>query len=214
MKHILLAAILCPSILLTSCGGSDVRQKDVYIGELTTQVQDLKKQNTLKDQRIRELTNQKPRVVQAPAADPSASVRDALAGSGADVSYRNGEIVISLNNEILFRSGSATLTSSAKSSLAQVAKVIKSDFAKQFIRVDGHTDNQPIRRTKKTWSDNWHLAGGRARAVLQELVRKGVDLKKVGFAGYADQRPLTSNKTKAGRSKNRRVEIIVLPAQK
>lgn len=203
-NHILfLTTALCGSLLFTGCG--DNRQavyENVEISALKEQIDDLQAQLSSTEAQLAARGN---------TADPSADLADLLAGSGANVRYRNGELIISIDNDILFRSGSATLTKQAKKSLSQVANVLKGTYAGNYLRVEGHTDNQPIVRTKKTWSDNWALSGGRARAVLKQLEKLGVSKAHISFAGYADRRPLGSNSTRTSRAQNRRVEIVILP---
>ncbi|MDA3963324.1 MAG: flagellar motor protein MotB [Planctomycetota bacterium] len=211
ISRIALAIPVCAGLFLAGCGGSDqsreIAYRDVHIAELETQVSDLNGELAGARSRLADMENQP-----APAADPSDSARDALKGSGADVEWRNGELVITLTNEILFASGSATLTGGAKKSLSQVAGLIRDQYGGNFVRVEGHTDNQPIRRTKNKWEDNWHLAGARSRAVLHYLADQGgIGREQLSFAGYADTQPRDSNGTKTGRSQNRRVGIVVLP---
>ncbi len=198
---VLMAALV---ITLSSCGGDrEAVYENVEISALKEQVSDLEAKLA---QSQAELEASRGRTT-----DPGADLRSRLAGSGANVRYRNGELIISIENDILFRSGSATLTGQAKASLSKVARAIKASYSSNYVRVEGHTDNQPIRRTKNKWADNWHLAGGRARAVLAQLLNLGIPKDRISFAGYADAQPLTSNSTKSGRSQNRRVEIIILP---
>jgi chemotaxis protein MotB len=201
--------IVGAALVLAGCGGQrELAQKDLYVDELESQVTDLKTQVSIRDGRIADLESRPTQVIEK---DPSADVKRELEGSGADVTWRNGELIIGLESDILFRSGSATLTSQAKSSLSQVVGVIKRRYGGNYVRVEGHTDSDPINRTKKTWDDNWHLSGGRARAVLHELIQLGIPAKLLGFSGYAEQRPKASNSNNSGKAENRRVEIIVLP---
>ena len=88
--------------------------------------------------------------------------------------------------------------------------IIRSDYANRKIRVEGHTDSTPITKTKSRWASNWELSSYRACAVLRRLLSEGaVNSSNISAIGFADQRPVGDNKTKAGRSMNRRVEIIV-----
>jgi chemotaxis protein MotB len=101
------------------------------------------------------------------------------------------------------------LNTHAKETLARVIALINQKYAGASVRVEGHTDNQPIKRSKDKWDDNWDLSGGRSMKVLHYLLDHGIPAKQLAFAGYADQRPVDSNSSDAGRSKNRRVEIAV-----
>jgi chemotaxis protein MotB len=132
---------------------------------------------------------------------------------GATHTTRGMVEVFTIENSILFRPGSADLSTSAKSTLNRVAALVKEKYVGYDVRVVGHTDNQVITRSKDRWDDNWDLAGGRAQKVLHYLLERGVPAKDLGFAGYADQRPVASNASDATRQKNRRVEILVVPKE-
>ena len=137
------------------------------------------------------------------------------AGPNAKVNVRehNQEIVITVDNAILFKPGKTELSSQAKATLARVATLLNEKYTGDDVRVDGFTDNQAITRSKNDWDDNWDLSGGRSRAVLHYLIERGVSAKRLAFAGYADNHTVASNGTDAGRSKNRRVEIVVMPSK-
>lgn len=200
-------------LLVSACGGQRSANYDaVYIQELEAQVADQKGQLAAKDAEIASLQSQAAaQPVTKAESDPMAG----LEGTGAEAAWRNGELVITIANDILFASGSATLTEKAKGSLRQIAQTVTGRYAGQFVRVEGHTDNQPIQRTRDKWADNWDLAGNRAMAVLRELIdRGGIPKDSISFAGYSDTKPRDSNGSASGRSKNRRVEIVVLPAQR
>ena len=205
-QHSSLILIALAVVLLSSCGGNrEAVYENVEVSALREQVGDLEAKLAQTQAELEAARNQKP------THDPSADLASRLAGSGANVRYRNGELIISIENDILFKSGSAVLTAKAKNSLSRVANEIKRAYSSNYLRVEGHTDNQPIVRTKNKWADNWHLAGARARSVLAELLKLGINDDKVSFAGYADKRPLASNSSRSGRSQNRRVEIVILP---
>ncbi|MHC5068714.1 MAG: SUMF1/EgtB/PvdO family nonheme iron enzyme, partial [Planctomycetota bacterium] len=161
MRPLIITSIA--ALALTGCGRGNsnaLAQKNVHIGELEAEVSRLEGELSQANSRLAQVQN-----APAPQApDPSAAARAALAGSGAEVEWRNGELVITMTNDILFAAGSATLTKQAGSSLDQVAKLIQQKHAGQFLRIEGHTDSDPIKRSKDKWEDNWHLAGGRARS--------------------------------------------------
>ncbi len=121
-------------------------------------------------------------------------------------------LVITFLDEILFDSGKATIKSSAYSALDKVASVLTSKAADLNIGVEGHTDNEPIKRSG--WKSNWELSTARATSVLHYLISKGVSPEKLAAIGYGEYRPVASNETKDGRRKNRRVEVVILPELK
>ncbi|MBN2584316.1 MAG: OmpA family protein [Planctomycetes bacterium] len=106
-----------------------------------------------------------------------------------------------------FMSGKAVLKPTATAELGRIAEAIKRDYPGRMIRVEGHTDGDPIK--KSGWKDNWELSCERAATVVRQLVASGVSAENVCVAGYGEHQPVADNKTAAGKSKNRRVEIVV-----
>jgi chemotaxis protein MotB len=129
-----------------------------------------------------------------------------LAGQ-LQVSYNEKGIVITIfPDQILFDSGSARLKAGFKHILETLAPQLRR--LPNGIEVDGHTDNLPI--STAAFPSNWELSAGRAGAVVRYLQALGLPPERLSAAGYADTRPVDSNATRAGRLRNRRVEIIVL----
>lgn len=120
------------------------------------------------------------------------------------------ETVFTLGSDVLFSSGRATLTVAGQTALASIVSKIKSDYPTNTVRVYGHTDTDPIKRTKNLWADNLDLSSNRAMAVTRYLIKQGLTASKVESVGMGQTRPIADNKTKAGKAKNRRVEIIVV----
>ena len=132
-----------------------------------------------------------------------------LGSSEASVGYDERGLVTRMLDQVLFDSGKADLRPSAFRVLDKVAQVLK-EVSDQPLGVEGHTDNQPIKRSG--WADNNALSYARANAVVDYLVDKhGIDPGRLTAIGYGDERPLADNGTADGRQKNRRVEIIILP---
>ena len=152
----------------------------------------------------------KARAVPKPLA-PAPAKRKPDFGKGVDVTVVGDVTTVTLPNTILFDSGKVTLKSASKQVLGNIAAVLNRDYASQKIRVEGHTDNEPIRKTKKLWTDNWDLSCNRAMAVLRYLVSKGISPKRIYAAGYSYYKPVSSNASAGGRAKNRRVAIVVSP---
>jgi len=121
---------------------------------------------------------------------------------GVTSSYGNGEVTVSIANDILFDSGKNTLKTNAKSSLDQVASVISSQYGGKEIRIAGHTDSDPIK--KSGWASNYHLGAERAYAVMDYLKSKGVPQSSMHIASYGP------NKGMGTKEASRRVEIVVL----
>jgi flagellar motor protein MotB len=150
--------------------------------------------------RINELENQlktQPTPGGGTAADPG------LAGVEATYDKARGTLTVNLPGEVLFEPGKAAIKTSANSTLDKIVSAIKRDYAAKTIYVDGHTDSDPITRTKNTWEDNWDLAAARANAVRRYLTSHGVDSKKVDLRAFGPNRP------KGQKAASRRVEIVV-----
>jgi chemotaxis protein MotB len=130
-------------------------------------------------------------------------------GEGYDVSFdaAAGTITVTLPDAILFDSGKANLRSATSKELNHIYTVLKEKYPGRQIEVAGHTDADPIKKSK--WADNLELSSQRAMAVARYLIQKGVAENKIGATGYGSARPIASNSTAVGKQKNRRVEIIV-----
>ncbi|HYG75307.1 MAG TPA: OmpA family protein [Planctomycetota bacterium] len=125
----------------------------------------------------------------------------------------DGSIRITVASTVLFDSGAADLKSSAHPMLSNVCKTIKARFPNNYIRVEGHTDSTPVVRNKHKFADNMALSIARSRAVYDFMIKSGgITASKMYTAGYGEFQPLVHpEKTAADRSKNRRVEIVIMP---
>lgn len=132
-------------------------------------------------------------------------------GDGIETSMVGETLTVTLPEAIVFASGSAELKADAKRHIDKIIAVLNKDYAGDRIRVEGHTDDQPIVKSKKLWQDNWDLACNRSMSVVRYMAGKGIDPKRIYAAGYGPYKPVASNGTAAGRSKNRRVAIVVYP---
>jgi len=123
---------------------------------------------------------------------------------------KTGGIV--LQGDIMFSSGSSTLTAKGKATLKRLAALLKSDkYAEYFVRVDGHTDDVPVKRTIKENKDNWFLSSRRAHSVLTELKALGVGSERLFMVAYGEHHPIAPNKPgRKGTAANRRVEIVLV----
>jgi chemotaxis protein MotB len=111
-----------------------------------------------------------------------------------------------LTDRLLFNSGSAEINPVAFTPLDSIGRIIAGE-REHPVQVEGHTDDRPIRTSQ--YPSNWQLSGARAAAVVQRLVGVGVAPRRTALGGYASTEPVTSNKSSAGRARNRRVEIIL-----
>ena len=130
-------------------------------------------------------------------------------GFDPEIDLRKGTITVTLPNTVLFSAGKAEIKSSVISELDQISSVLRQKYQSRDISVVGHTDSDPILKTKKLWKDNWHLSSARALAVTRYLVKKGIRPDKVGAVAAGEFRPIANNSSVSGKTKNRRVEIVV-----
>ena len=114
-----------------------------------------------------------------------------------------GTMTVRVPGDVLFDPGQATVRAAARATLDKVAAALKKDYAGKQIRVEGHTDADPIRVSK--WKDNQHLSEARAQAVREYLVQKGLEANSVTTTGFGATKPKGNDK-----AQNRRVEIVVV----
>ena len=126
-----------------------------------------------------------------------------------NINVEKGVVMISIADNLLFKSGSYEVSDRAKGVLGKVAKVINSkpDFE---CMVEGHTDNVPIKNA--VLLDNWDLSVKRATSIVRVLYKDlGVNPKQLIPAGRSSYIPLVDNDSPSNRSKNRRTRIIIMP---
>jgi len=112
---------------------------------------------------------------------------------------------ISLGESVLFDVGSAEIRKEARPILTAIAGILRQ--TQNSISIEGHTDNTPIGSSR--YPSNWELSTARATSVLMSLLHDhGVNPERFSASGYGEYRPVVSNMTPEGRSKNRRVDII------
>ncbi|AMD01802.1 OmpA/MotB family protein [Halomonas chromatireducens] len=130
--------------------------------------------------------------------------------SGLDIegiSMAEGQqgITLRIDDNLLFSSGQADLTSQGREVLGRLRELLQSFDGD--VSVEGHTDSIPIATAR--FPSNWELSSARAIAVLRYLAELGVDIERLRAVGYAETRPLASNETAEGRAENRRVELLL-----
>ncbi|MHC4514110.1 MAG: OmpA/MotB family protein [Planctomycetota bacterium] len=131
-------------------------------------------------------------------------------GDVANVRYRNGRLSIGIDNVVTFSPGSTKLKSTAGQTLRRVARVVTRDYPNNTIYVEGHTDSDPIRKTKKLYRNNRHLSAERAEAVAGFLTSKcGIPEDRLVVVGYGANDPVAKGASRSSKAKNRRVEIVV-----
>lgn len=126
-----------------------------------------------------------------------------------DIKVLKGVVYISLDDRMLYRSGSYEITDKASEILSKIAKII-TDYRDYDVLVEGNTDTDPISRSNIR--NNWDLSALRASSVVQALQNNyGIEPKRLTAAGRGEYNPIASNSTVEGKARNRRTQIIITP---
>ena len=131
-------------------------------------------------------------------------------GKGLTVEQRDGKVYVSMENKLLFNSGSWAVGPEGKKAVKQLGSVlgVNPDIA---VLIEGHTDNVPY-TGNGTLTSNWDLSTKRATSIVNILRENtNIDPANLTAAGRGEFAPLTSNETAEGRAKNRRIEVILKP---
>ena len=196
-------------------------QKTTLMGENAAVLNDLKvlsneSKMTIADQakRLKSLQDmiQSQRNVMAKLKN---TIADALMNYKTDelsVYFKDGMVYVSMEEKLLFKSGSDVVDPKGKEALKSLAKVIDgtSDIT---VMIEGHTDNVPIKT--KQFQDNWNLSTARANSIVRILTTDyGFDPERITASGRGQFHPVKTNETAEGRGGNRRTEVILSPDMK
>jgi chemotaxis protein MotB len=183
--------------------------------ELELKKKDLDQLNAelkLREQKIKELEDILKKKDDA-IKDLKKKVSDALVGfegNGLTVTQKNGKIYVSMDESLLFATGSTTVQSKGVEALKKLAKLLEAN-PDINIMVEGHTDDQPMNGSGEI-KDNWDLSVMRATSVTKILLKNAnIDAKRITAAGRGEHFPVDPAKTAEARKKNRRTEIILTP---
>src|SRR5262245_35968330 len=182
-----------------------VRQLETRVAELSKQLEDeIAKISKQKEEEIQRLTSTQEQLV--------SELQTEIDQKQVEIKKLADRLSVTMIDKILFPSGEADLTPAGLQVLQKVGNIIKR-VEDKTIRVEGHTDNVPIAlKLQKQFPTNWELATARATNVvrfLQETV--GIPPQRLQAVGLSEFHPVASNDTPDGRSKNRRIEIALLP---
>ena len=134
----------------------------------------------------------------------------AFEGKGLTVEQRNGKVYVSMENKLLFKSGSWSVGNQGRNAIEQLGSVLAEnpDIA---VLIEGHTDNVPFSNGGKI-TNNWDLSTKRATAIISILSEnKAISLNNLTAAGRSEYAPVESNDTAIGKAKNRRIEVVLTP---
>lgn len=212
----MLVAVLGIAAILGGCSGNK-KQSDLAMqesAELREQNATLTQSARDKDARIAELEEKLANCPPAGAAvaQPVTNWQPPVQGYNPPVSQGNsgseftetrpnGDLVATLAGNVLFDSGKTTIKDSAKKQLDRIAREIKTQHRGAAIRVEGHTDSDPIKKSK--WASNEALSQGRADAVKTYLAKAGVPTSTIQSIGFGSSQP------KKSKAESRRVEIVI-----
>ncbi|TGV02918.1 OmpA/MotB family protein [Flavivirga rizhaonensis] len=131
-------------------------------------------------------------------------------GKGLTVEQRDGKVYVSMENKLLFSSGSWAVGSEGRRAVQQLGSVL-GDNPDIAVLIEGHTDNVPYKGNAQL-SGNWDLSTKRATAIVNILRENAaINPENLTAAGRGEYAPIASNETAAGKAKNRRIEVILTP---
>ena len=176
-----------------------------------TRLENLQKQLDERSERIEQLEN-----LIASKEAKMQQLKDAVSnalqnfeGKGLTVVRKNGKVYVSMENKLLFKSGSWSVGNQGKKAVEKLADVLKQNQDIEVL-IEGHTDNVPYHGNNAIL-DNWDLSTKRATAIVRILVTKKVNPKQITAAGRGEFLPIDTNNSAQGKAKNRRIEIILAP---
>jgi len=200
MRHGRLAGVGLALVVLSGCAVTFAKRSPWDIQQLAE----------LSDEREQFKTLARMKAAEADELRRAKGLLDSrLSSSEVSIGYDERGLVTRMLDRVLFDSGKATLRRSAHGVLDRVAQVLQ-EVPDQPVGIEGHTDNQPIKRSG--WASNQALSEARAQAVADYLMQqRGLSAARISVIGYGDAHPIASNDANEDRQKNRRVEIVILP---
>lgn len=138
------------------------------------------------------------------------SALTAFEGKGLTVEQRNGKVYVSMENKLLFKSGSWSVGSDGRKAIVQLGKVL-GENPEIAVLIEGHTDNVPFSSGGQI-SGNWDLSTKRATSIIAILSENdAINLENLTAAGRSEYAPIATNETTEGKAKNRRIEVVLTP---
>jgi chemotaxis protein MotB len=136
---------------------------------------------------------------------------NAFEGKGLTVEQKNGKVYVSMENKLLFQTGSWAVGSEGRKAVIEVGKVLGQN-PEITVLIEGHTDNDKFAGAMGQIENNWDLSTKRATAIVTILgENESINKQSLTAAGRGEYAPLASNETAEGKAKNRRIEIILTP---
>lgn len=191
---------------------AELEEKRKMLNEKQSRLSGLQKDLNKREERIRRLEQ---RIVQKEQQmdQLKQNLQKALVdfeGKGLEVEQRNGNVYVSMENKLLFGSGSWNVGSQGKKAIQELSKVLANNPDINVL-IEGHTDNVPYNGNEMI-ENNWDLSTKRATEVLKLILSSSsIDAQRLTAAGRGKFMPVASNETEAGRAKNRRIEVVLSP---
>jgi len=190
----------------------DLAGKDEAMNEKERNIKQLNEELNARDARIKKLESIMARNDSSVQALRN-KVNQALTGfesKDLSVNIKNGKVYVSLEEKLLFKSGSYDIDPKGQEALKKLATVLEQNTEINVL-IEGHTDDVPLRGTTAV-KDNWDLSVMRATTIVKSILKNGkIDAKRLTAAGRGEFFPLDPAKTAEARQKNRRTEIILTP---
>jgi chemotaxis protein MotB len=141
----------------------------------------------------------------------NAQLESEVAADQVKITQLQDRLRVSMLDEVLYPSGSATLSGKGKATLDKLVPTLQS-ATDQRIEVEGYTDDVPIgKHLKKKYKTNWELSAARAASVVEYLQKKGVDPSRMTAAGHGQFQPVNPNATDVDKAENRRIDVDLVP---
>lgn len=191
---------------------AELEAKENALAQESARLEELKKQLEARSRRVDELEGL---IASKDAA--MRSLKDAISkalldfeGNGLTVEHRNGKVYVSMENKLLFRSGSWAVGAEGRRAVVELGKVLAQN-PDISVLIEGHTDNVPYRGSGPI-KDNWDLSTKRATAIVHILrENQNIDPQNLTAAGRSEYNPVATNTTTDGKAKNRRIEVVLTP---
>ena len=183
------------------------------ISESRTKVADLEAENKKLKENVAQLQAKSEKVEQESNTykELMQEMKGEIAQGQIAITELKGKLTMDVVDKILFASGEAAVKKEGLAVLKRVVDILKNVKDKN-IRIEGHTDNIKITsRLAKVYPTNWELASARAIKVAKYLQQQGIEPEVLSATSFGEYQPLADNSTPEGRSKNRRIAIILLP---
>ncbi|MCF8713889.1 OmpA family protein [Joostella atrarenae] len=189
-----------------------LEEKEKALAEESSRLDALKQELQARSQRVIELEG-----LIAAKDEAMKNLKDAISkalldfeGKGLTVEQRGGKVYVSMENKLLFQSGSWAVNANGRKAVQQLGTVLAQNPDINVL-IEGHTDNVPY-GGNASLKDNWDLSTKRATSIVQILEENSsIDRSNLTAAGRGEYLPIASNETAEGKAKNRRIEVILTP---